>query len=415
MATDRIRVATAGSVDDGKSTLIGRILVESRALFQDQISALERTRTDGGAVDLASVTDGLRAERAHGITIDVAYRFFSTPGRRFVLADTPGHEEYTANMATGVSTADVVVLLCDASRGVTTQSRRHAAIAALFGAPHVIVCVNKMDLAGFDAGAFEALRAAFLPAFPAEDRARIPFVPVSARDGDNVATRSSRMPWYDGPTLMDLLVGLPAPQAARGPARFLVQRSQRDDTGASGQGHAGLLAAGTLATGDAVLVQPGDRRARVARLSTFDGEIATAHAPCSLTVDLDRAVACGRGDLIAAAAAPATTTRMLRARVVWFAPRPLTAGSRVLLKHTTRTTQATVRAIDWRIDMQTLERAPAAALAANDIGQCRLGVADALAVDPYARARSTGGAILIDPAGNDTVGAAIIDAAGDAP
>jgi sulfate adenylyltransferase large subunit len=410
MAIDRLRVATAGSVDDGKSTLIGRILVESHALFQDQVSALERTRSDGGAgaVDLASITDGLRAEREQGITIDVAHRFFSTPGRRFVLADTPGHEEFTANMATGVSTADVVVLLCDASRGVTMQSRRHAAIAALFGAPHVIVCVNKMDLVGFDARAFEALRAAFLPAFPAEDRARIPFVPVSARDGDNVATRSARMAWYDGPTLMDLLVGLKPPQAARGPARFLVQQAQ-------GGGHAGLLASGTLAIGDAVLVQPGGEAARIARLSSFDGDAEFARAPRSLTIHLDRAVACGRGDLIAAAAAPASVTRTLRARVVWFAPAPLTVGRPMLLGHATRTTSVRASALDWRIDMENLARVPAAALAANDIGQCRLRVADALAVDPYAHDRATGGAILIDPVGNDTVGAVIVDAAGDAP
>jgi bifunctional enzyme CysN/CysC len=417
MALDLLRVATAGSVDDGKSTLIGRLLLESRALFDDHLDALERARADSGSdvLDLAAITDGLRAEREQGITIDVAYRFFSTPRRRFVLADTPGHEQYTRNMATGASNADVAIVLCDASRGLTAQSRRHAWIAGLLGVPHLVVCVNKMDLVDYDETAFTALRDAFRPALTAFSTGDVRFVPISALQGDNVTERSPRMPWHTGPTLMEILADLPVPDRGGGPARFPVQQVVRHTTGGTGRAYAGMLASGSLAVGDDVVVQPGGLIARIARIATFDGDLAAASAGQSVTVHLDREVDCSRGDLLATAAEPATVTRDLAATVVWFAEQPLHAGRQLLIKHTTRTTRAIVTALDDRVDMRTLEREATAALAMNDIGRCRLRTADPLAIDPYALDRTTGSAILIDPASNDTVGAVIIDGAGDAP
>ena len=407
---DLLRIATAGSVDDGKSTLIGRLLFDSRALYDDHLEALERARVESGApaLDLAMLTDGLRAEREQGITIDVAYRFFSTPTRRFVLADTPGHEEYTRNMATGASNADVAIILCDASRGLTHQSRRHAAIAALLGVPHLIVCVNKMDLLGYDEAAFAAIRDAFVPALAALGARAAHVIPISALHGDGIVTRSSAMGWYDGPTVMEALATAPPATAAVGPARFPVQLVVREATGATGRAYSGRVTSGALAVGDAVAVMPAGQIASVAAISTFDGDLPRASAGQSITITLDRDIDCARGDLIAAAADHPRALREFSAMVIWFSATPLTVGRPLLIKHTSRTTRAQVAAIDERVDMATLARDPAAELRMNDIGRCRIRTADLLAIDPYRRDRSTGSAILIDPATNDTVGAVII-------
>ena len=392
-----LRVATAGSVDDGKSTLIGRLLFDAKALMTDQVADLQ---------DLANLTDGLRAEREQGITIDVAYRHFATPRRRFVLHDCPGHAQYTRNMVTGASTADLAVILVDARRGLTEQSRRHAALAGLLGVPQVTVCVNKMDLAGYAEERFDAVVREFLD-FAAQTGLRdLTFIPVSALHGDNVVDRSAAMPWYAGEPLLAHLEGAPeAVGAADGPARLPVQYVIRHD---EERHYAGRLASGTLRPGDDIVVLPSGERSRIARVVAPGGDTGEAAAPASISVVLEDEIDVGRGDLIARASEAPTPTRELHATLCWLGDRPARAGTTYLLKHTTRTVRAKLHAIEDRLDVTTLEREPADELELNAIGRVRLRTGGEVMADPYTVSRATGAFILIDEATNDTVGAGMV-------
>src|SRR5579863_10284774 len=332
---DLLRFSTAGSVDDGKSTLIGRLLYDTQSVYEDQVRSVVGKGTSApGQIDFALLTDGLRAEREQGITIDVAYRYFSTPRRKFIIADTPGHEQYTRNMATGSSTADATVVLIDASKGVLVQSRRHAYIASLLRVPHLIVAVNKMDLIGYDEAAFHAIELDFRAVLDkiAEDTGNsvhAVFVPVSALKGDNIVHRSSKtaMPWYSGQSLLELLESLPPSlDTTLEPFRFPVQRVTRPDH--TFRGFAGQIASGTVRPGDSIIVQPSGRTAVVERIVTWDGDLEQAHAPLSVTLVLDRELDISRGDLIAAAEEPGQLTNHVKASIVWMDQRPLELNRR---------------------------------------------------------------------------------------
>jgi bifunctional enzyme CysN/CysC len=410
-----LRVVTAGSVDDGKSTLIGRLLHDTQSILDDQLDAVESTSRErgDGRLDLALLTDGLRAEREQGITIDVAYRFFATARRSFILADTPGHVRYTRNMVTGASTADVAIVLIDARQGVVEQSKRHAFIAALLHVPHVVACVNKMDLVGYSRGVFDAI-VADLGAFAR--RVGLPDldgIPISALNGDNVVTRSDAAPWYEGPPLLEYLEAVDVAadrqvfDAARLPVQWVVR--PHDDAHHDYRGHAGQVAAGALRVGDEVVVLPEGARTRIARLDTFDGPVEEAFAPMSVTALLEDDLDVARGDMLCAADAPAQVARDLRADVCWLDETPARPGARYLIKHTTRTTRAELTRIEHRVDVGSLRTEPdPGLLGLNDIGRITLRTAAPLALDRYADNRSTGSFILIDDATNATVAAGMV-------
>ncbi|MGA3130457.1 MAG: sulfate adenylyltransferase subunit CysN [Terracidiphilus sp.] len=426
---DLLRFSTAGSVDDGKSTLIGRLLYDTQSVYEDQVRSIEgKGTTAPGQIDFALLTDGLRAEREQGITIDVAYRYFSTAKRKFIIADTPGHEQYTRNMATGASTADATIVLIDASKGVQIQSRRHTYIASLLRVRHVLVAVNKMDLIGYDEAAFRAIEKEFQAILSqiAEDtgtQVEAHFVPVSALKGDNVVHRAGKtsgaMPWYDGPSLLELLEALPAADRTQNASfRFPVQRVSRPDH--TFRGFAGQIASGTVRVGDLIAVFPSGREAKIERIVTFDGDLNEAVAPLSVTLVLDREVDISRGDLIAGAlidgtrSAP-TVARSVKASLVWMDQRPLDANRRYLLKHTSHTVPVVVSSVDHRVDLGALRHEPAPTLRMNDIGAVSLHLLRAMAVDLYRDNRSTGALILIDPETNATVAAGMVtDAHGQA-
>jgi len=408
--SDLLRLATAGSVDDGKSTLIGRLLHDAKAILADQLDDL---RGRDGEIDLSRLTDGLRAEREQGITIDVAYRYFATTRRTFILADTPGHVQYTRNMVTGASTADLAIVLVDARNGVVEQTRRHAFIASLLGIPHLVVAVNKMDLVDWSEDVFDAVVrdvCAFREQLPTVRD--IAYVPLSALRGDNVVDRSDAMPWYGGLPLLEHLETVEV-QADRNldELRFPVQYVVRD--GASDyRGYAGQLGGGVLRPGDEVLVLPSEQVTTVASIDTFDGPLDAAYAPMSVTVRLADDLDVSRGDLICGPDDRPALARDLVADVCWMAEAPLRPGGRYAIKHATHTARAIVEAIDDRVDVTSLGREPAPGeLALNDIGRVRLRTSKPLAFDPYARNRATGSFILIDEATNDTVGAGMIVAA----
>jgi sulfate adenylyltransferase subunit 1 len=413
---DLLRFSTAGSVDDGKSTLIGRLLYDTQAVYEDQVRAIEgKGTTAPGQLDFALLTDGLRAEREQGITIDVAYRYFSTARRKFIIADTPGHEQYTRNMATGASTADAAVVLIDARKGVLVQSRRHAFIASLLRVRHVLVAVNKMDLVDYGEATFRVIERDFRAVLDqiAEDTGNpveAAFVPMSALKGDNVVHRSPAMEWYAGPSLLELLEQLPRAQETRtAPFRFPVQRVLRPDH--SFRGFAGQIASGTVRPGDAVTALPSGRQAHVKRIVTWEGDLNEAHAPLSVTLELDRELDISRGDLIAAAAAPAEVAARVKAWMVWMDQRPLDTSRRYLVKHASRTVPAYVTAIESRTNVETLSRDPAVTLELNSIGTVTLSFLHPIAFDPYSKNRSTGAFILIDPETNSTAAAGMIAAA----
>ena len=421
MTLDLLRFTTAGSVDDGKSTLIGRLLYDSKQVFEDQLEhvaqASER-RGGEGTLDLALLTDGRRDEREQGITIDVAYRYFATAKRRFIIADCPGHRQYTRNMVTGASTADVSVVLIDARMGVVEQSKRHAFISALLGIPEMVVAINKMDLVDYSQERFDEL-VAELGGFAEKLRGvkSITYIPMSALDGDNVVERSERMAWYEGPVLLDLLeqVEVAYDHPDDRPARFPVQWVIRPGAGAAGEGledyrgYAGQLASGALRRGDEVAVLPGGARTRIAAIDTYDGELEEAMAPMSLTLRLEDELDISRGELICHPEQAPVVASELQADVCWMTEEPLRAGSRYLLKHTSRNATAIVDQIDDVVDVHTLERdAPPTELALNDIGRVRLRTSSPLAFDPYTSNRPTGSFILIDQSSNRTVGAGMI-------
>jgi bifunctional enzyme CysN/CysC len=416
MTLDLLRFTTAGSVDDGKSTLIGRMLYDAKQVFADQLSHVEdasRRRGGDGTLDLALLTDGLRAEREQGITIDVAYRYFATPKRRFIIADCPGHQQYTRNMVTGASTADLAIILLDARKGTVEQSKRHAFISALLGIPHLVVAVNKMDLVDYSAERFAELVEEFAGFAAKLDVADIAYIPISALNGDNVVDRSERLDWHDGPTLLDYLeqveVSYDHPHDV--PARFPVQWVVKPAVG-DYRGYAGQLASGALRPGDEVVVLPGGRRTRIAAIDTFEGELDEAVAPLSITLRLEDDLDVARGELICHPEAAATVTRELEADLCWMDETPLQAGGRYAIKHTTRSAAVRVESVEHRIDVHTLERETGPTeLRLNDIGRVTLRTSAPLAVDPYRRNRRTGSFILIDEATNATVAAGMLGGA----
>jgi sulfate adenylyltransferase large subunit len=410
---DLLRFSTAGSVDDGKSTLIGRLLYDTQSVYEDQVRSIEgKGTTAPGQIDFALLTDGLRAEREQGITIDVAYRYFSTARRKFIIADTPGHEQYTRNMATGASTADAAVVLIDAQKGVLVQSRRHAYIASLLRVRHVLVAVNKMDLIGYDEAAFRAIELDFTRvlneiAVDTGNSVEAIFVPVSALAGDNVVHRTDAMPWYTGPSLLELLEAVPPARGTRSAGlRFPVQRVLRPSH--NFRGFAGQMASGTVRPGDTITVLPSGRNAQVERIVTFDGDLAEAHAPLSVTLVLDRELDISRGDLIASAHAVPSVSRHIHASLVWMDQRPLALNRRYLLKHTSHTVPAFVASIQHRTNIATLAHEAAATLEMNAIGQVSIELLRPIAIDTYTENRSTGAFILIDAASNSTVAAGMI-------
>jgi sulfate adenylyltransferase large subunit len=421
MTLDLLRFTTAGSVDDGKSTLIGRLLYDSKQVFEDQLAhvaqASER-RGGSGTLDLALLTDGLRAEREQGITIDVAYRYFATATRRFIIADCPGHRQYTRNMVTGASTADVAVVLIDARRGVLEQSKRHAFISALLGIPQMVVAINKMDLVDFSQERYEELVEEF-EAFARKlrggknpRRTETSYIPMSALNGDNVVERSQLMPWYDGPVLLDLLeqVEVAYDHPDEKPARFPVQWVIRPAGGVGDyRGYSGQLASGALRLGDEVAVLPSGARTRIAAIDTYDGELEEAMAPMSLTLRLEDELDVSRGELICHPDEAPLVARELEADICWMTDELLRPGSRYVIKQTSHSATAVVDAIDDILDVHTLERMPAPQeLGLNDIGRVRLRTSAPLVFDPYTSNRRTGSFILIDQSSNGTVGAGMI-------
>jgi len=410
-----LRFATAGSVDDGKSTLIGRLLYDTKTIFEDQLAAVEAVSAARGDeyTNLALLTDGLRAEREQGITIDVAYRYFATPRRKFIIADTPGHIQYTRNMVTGASTADLALILVDARKGLVEQSRRHAFLCSLLRVPHLVLCVNKMDLVGYDQGVFEQIAAEFTDFAAKLDAPDLTVVPISALHGDNIVTRSSSMPWYDGPSLLHHLehVHIASDRNlvdVRFPVQYVIrpQSSRHPDY----RGYAGQVASGVLKPGDEVMVLPSGFTSTITHIDTSDGPVAEAFPPMSVTVRLADEIDISRGDLICRPHNTPTVAQDIDAMVCWMdETKPLAVGGRYAVKHTTRAARAIVRDLQYRLDINTLHRdEDAAKLELNDIGRIRLRTTIPLLADEYRRNRTTGGFILVDEQTNRTVGAAMI-------
>jgi sulfate adenylyltransferase large subunit len=408
LAKDLLRFSTAGSVDDGKSTLIGRLLYDSQNVYEDHVRAVTRN----AAIDFAQLTDGLRAEREQGITIDVAYRYFSTPKRKFIIADTPGHEQYTRNMATGASTADVAIVLVDARKGILDQTRRHACIAGLLGIPVVIAAVNKMDLVDFSQEVFDRHRASLLSLADQLEIPELIAIPVSALEGDNIVHRSKRMPWYVGPSLLELLETVPlAIERSFAGFRFPVQRVVRPHQ--DFRGFAGQITAGAVHPGDEVLALPSGIRTRIRTITTWDGDLDRAHAPQSVVLTLEDETDLSRGDMIAAVSTPPHRTKRFEATVVWMHSTPLRPGATYLLKHTTQTVRARVVEIRSRINVELLQQSAAEQLALNDIGEVVIETSRPLLADLYRESRATGSLILIDLTDNTTAGAGMIRAISD--
>ena len=410
-----LRLATAGSVDDGKSTLIGRLLYDAKGIFEDQLEAIRRTSEQRGGMetDLALLTDGLRAEREQGITIDVAYRYFATPKRKFIIADTPGHTEYTRNMVTGASNAHVALILIDARKGVIEQTRRHAFLSSMLGVPHMVVCVNKMDLIDWDQARYERIKTDFME-FAARLNVRdITFIPISALRGDNVVQRSEHMWWYDGSPLLNHLesVYIGSDENFIDP-RFPVQYVIRSQTPENPdfRGYAGTVASGVLRPGDDVLVMPTGTTSRIASIATADGDVAEAFPPMAVVITLEDDIAVSRGDILCRPNNRPTASHDIEATVCWMDERSsLTEGRTYLLKHSTRTVRATAQNLHYRLDINGLHRDEAAsALELNEVGRLTFRCTEPLLVDDYTTNRSTGSFIIIDPTTNATVGAGVI-------
>ena len=408
-----LRFLTCGSVDDGKSTLIGRLLVDTRSVLADALGAIERTSRRRGldAVDLSLLTDGLQAEREQGITIDVAYRYFSTGTRKYIIADAPGHEQYTRNMVTAASTADLAIILVDARKGVLTQTLRHSYIAHRLGIPHLVVAVNKMDLVGWSRDRFERIEAeyrAFAGKLGIED---VRFIPICAVGGDGVVERGPNLAWYRGPTLLEILESAPAAHRV-GPEsfRFPVQWVCRPHTAEHHdfRGFAGRVESGEVAVGDAIEVLPSRRTSRVKEIWLGDLRLRRAVSDQSVTLVLEDDVDVSRGDLLARAGEGPPVTRSVDAVICWLSERPLSTVRRYVVRHTTRETTGQFGEIAWRVDLAALRQDPAQTLAVNDIGRVTLKLAQPIAADPYAENRATGAFIVVDETTNDTVGAGMI-------
>ena len=411
--SELLRIATAGSVDDGKSTLIGRLLYDSKQVLTDQLEHVIQTseRRGDGYVNLALLTDGLRAEREQGITIDVAYRYFATPRRKFIIADTPGHEQYTRNMVTGASTADLSVILVDARKGVSEQTRRHAYIGSLLRIPHLVVCVNKMDLVDWDEEVFEQIEDELTDWAARLDVWDITFIPISALHGDNVVERSERMSWYAGPPLLYHLEHVViATDRNLADVRFPVQWVIRPNTDEHHdyRGYAGQVAAGVLRPGDEIAILPAGHRTRIAAIDSYAGELEAAFPTMSVALRFTDELDISRGDMVVNPDDPPVAARELDAMICWMSSRALQPGARYALKHTTRTVRAVVEQLEYRIDVNTLEHQESPELALNEIGRVRLRTSAPVMVDRYRRNRTIGSFILIDEASGDTVGAGMI-------
>ncbi len=406
---DLVRLSTAGSVDDGKSTLIGRLLYDSKGVYEDQLASVKKATTNqtAGTLDFALLTDGLRSEREQGITIDVAYRYFSTPKRKFIIADTPGHEQYTRNMATGASTADLAIILVDARNGVLPQSRRHLFIATLLGIRHIVVTVNKMDLMDFSEEVFKQVRADFLSFAEQLPIGDLTFVPISALEGDNVVARSRRMPWHTGPSLLEYLETVKvvrdrAFDAMRFPVQYVIRPNLNF------RGFAGQVASGVVRPGDPVMVLPSGRTTRVKSISTYDGELSRAFPPLSVTLCLEDEIDISRGDMLVPPQHPPHVARRFEAMMVWMNQKPLDPGRAYLIKHTTQQVGATVAAVRHRVNINTLDHEIVGRLGFNEIGGVLIETKRPLFFDPYSENRATGAFILIDPLTNETVAAGMI-------
>jgi sulfate adenylyltransferase large subunit len=408
-----LRFITCGSVDDGKSTLIGRLLYESQLLLDDQLAALEadsrRFGTQGEKLDLALLVDGLAAEREQGITIDVAYRYFATQGRSFIVADTPGHEQYTRNMATGASTADLAVILVDARKGILPQTRRHSLIVSMLGVKSVVVAVNKMDLVEWSPFVFSRIEREFGEIATRLGIQDVVCIPISALDGDNVVAKSERSPWYRGPTLVAHLETVDtSPRGGAHPFRMPVQWVNRPD--ADFRGYSGLIASGRIAPGDRVQVGPGQREAIIERIVTFDGDLAEAVEGQSVTLTLDREIDVSRGDVVASAVSPVPTARSIRSRVLWMSADPLQPGGPYLVKLGTQTVPATLAAPSAVLDIHSFEEAPGDTLPMNGIGRVAITFDRPVPYETYARNKDLGGFIVINRLTNEVVGLGLVEA-----
>ncbi|BAO28495.1 sulfate adenylyltransferase subunit CysN [Sulfuritalea hydrogenivorans] len=411
-----LRFLTCGSVDDGKSTLIGRLLYDTRTILADTLHAITRTSERRGleTVDLSLLTDGLQAEREQGITIDVAYRYFSTGRRKYIIADAPGHEQYTRNMVTAASTANLAIILIDARKGVLTQTRRHSYLAHLVGIPHIIVAINKMDLVDYDRTSYERIRSDYLEFAATLGIGDVRFIPLSALNGDMIVDRGERLAWYQGPTLLDILENAPTAHSERDEAfRFPVQfvcRPQKagDPKLHDYRGFMGRVESGEIAVGDEVLVLPSEQRTRVKAIEIYGTSLPRAIAEQSVTLLLEDEVDVSRGDMIVRAQKSALVTRRIEAMLCWLGEAPLDPQRKYLIRQTTRETRAAVEAIGYRLDINSLQQMPAERLGMNDIARVFFKLAQPLCVDTYADNRSTGAFIVIDETNNNTVGAGMI-------
>jgi len=409
-----LRFTTAGSVDDGKSTLIGRLLYDSKSIFEDQYEAIRLSSEKRGEeyVNLALLTDGLRAEREQGITIDVAYRYFATPRRKFIIADTPGHIQYTRNMVTGASTANLAIILVDARKGVIEQTRRHATIASLLRIPHIVVCINKMDLVEFQESVFNQIRADFEEFASGLDVIDVQFIPISALLGDNVVDRSENMGWYDGPTLLTRLetvhIGSDVNHTdQRFPVQYVIrpQSSEYHDY----RGYAGRIASGVFRAGDPVTVLPSGLSSQIKSIDTYEGPIDSAFAPMSVTITLEDDIDVGRGDMIVGAYDRPSVSQDLEVMLCWLNERPLSHNGKYMLRHTSRDARGVIKDIQYKLDISTMEHVPADKdIRMNDIARVSLRSTQPLVFDSYQRNRSTGSLILVDETTNTTVGAGMI-------
>ncbi|MFI5084460.1 MAG: sulfate adenylyltransferase subunit CysN [Actinomycetales bacterium] len=411
---DLLRFATAGSVDDGKSTLIGRMLFDSKSIFSDQLDSIEKTSRDRGDeyTDLALLTDGLRAEREQGITIDVAYRYFATPKRKFIIADTPGHIQYTRNMVTGASTADVAIVLVDARKGLVEQSRRHSFLVSLLQVPHLVLAINKMDLVDWSESVYESIRQEFVEFAAKLDIFDLSVIPVSALKGDNVVTRSTNMPWFQGPSLLHHLetVHIASDRNlvdVRFPVQYVIRPHQSSNH--DYRGYAGQVCGGVMRAGDDVIVLPSGLPSRIKSISTADGPAEAAYSPMSVTICLEDDLDISRGDMICRPHNQPTVAQDIDAMICWMASKPLEPGQKLAIKHTTRNARALVKELQYELNINTLHRnSEASELRLNEIGRVRLRTTVPLLADEYRRNRQTGGFVLIDEATNSTVGAGMI-------
>jgi len=414
-----LRFMTCGSVDDGKSTLIGRLLFDTKTILADTLNQIEKTSKKRGmeAVDLSLLTDGLQAEREQGITIDVAYRYFSTGTRKYIIADSPGHEQYTRNMVTAASTANLAIILIDARRGVLTQTRRHSYLAKLVGIPHLVVAVNKMDLVGHDQAVFDRICGEYRAFADEIGLGDVRFIPMSALNGDNIVDRGEAMPWYSGPTLLDVLEAAPAAhteraEAFRFPVQYVCRPQASDDPELHDyRGFMGRVESGAVRAGDRVTALPSGQSSVVKRIELGAVSLPEAIHEQSVSLLLEDEIDVSRGDMLVPSDEQPMVTKEIEGMVCWFSETPLSPARTYLVRHTTRTSKAKVAAIDYKVDVNTLAQEPATALAMNDIARIRLRLAQPLAVDPYSDNRATGAFIVIDETTNNTVGAGMVTGA----